>query len=190
MHEAILTDLLAPLGLYRDGAVFSGAEIQMAARELDMLFARVSETEREAFLDTGMSWGLARWETLLLGSEQSGELEARRRAVQALLNISGDGLTLDSLNRALYGSGTWAQVSESQPGEVVVSFPGQPGIPDGFEVKKNVIEGILPCHLEIVYRYWYTNWMIFEAYFTAMRVLDDSGLSWRNIEMMVEETSE
>ncbi len=186
MHETILQNLLAPLGLYRSHAPFSGAEVKMAARALDALFDGVSDLEQEAFPDSCSSWGLTQWETLLFGRAQSGDVASRRQALRALLNISGDGLTVDSLNEALYGSGTWAQVSETAPDVVTVSFPGQPGVPDEFERKRELIEEILPCHLEVRYRYWYMSWILFEASFPTMQTLDDSGLSWRRLEMMVE----
>ena len=76
-------------------------------------------------------------------------------------------------------------VMTEEPGVVEVSFPDVPGIPDGFEDMRKIIEDILPCHLEIRYVYWYVTWARMEEQFPRWNGLEGSGLSWEELEKMV-----
>lgn len=48
---------------------------------------------------------------------------------------------------------------------VEVYFPDVPGIPDGFDEMKKILEDILPSHLEIQYKFWYITWALMEERF-------------------------
>lgn len=64
-------------------------------------------------------------------------------------------------------------------------FPDVPGVPEGFEDLREIIEDILPCHLEIVYVYWYVTWALLERRFATWGALEATGFTWGEIEKLV-----
>ena len=84
------------------------------------------------------------------------------------------------------GCGLNAVASEtSTPGRVEVRFPEVPGIPDGFDEMRSIIEDILPCHLEIVYVYWFVTWQLMEERFDTWGDIEALHLSWEALEKLV-----
>lgn len=67
-----------------------------------------------------------------------------------------------------------------------VSFPGIVGQPEGFEEIRQIVEDILPAHLEIVYRFWYLIWSLLENKFPTWRSIEILGMSWERLERCVE----
>ena len=62
--------------------------------------------------------------------------------------------TLAAMNDALRGCGIPAVVEETETKQVVaVSFPGVVGVPEDFARRKERVEAILPCHLQVEYRF-------------------------------------
>ena len=97
-------------------------------------------------------------EALLARKPVAASLERRRAALAALLRIGGDSFTLTAINDNLKGCGSRRGQRDGTPGVVEVRFPDVPGIPDGFESMRAILEDILPCHLDIRYVYWYITW--------------------------------
>ena len=67
-----------------------------------------------------------------------------------------------------------------------VTFPDVPGIPDGFEEMRKIIEDILPCHLAVEYVYWYITWAMMEEKFDTWGDIEELGLTWGELEKLVE----
>ena len=113
-------------------------------------------------------------------------LERRRAALAALLRVGGDSFTLAAINDNLAGCGLNAAASEiGTPGYVEVRFPDVPGIPEGFEEMKRIIEDILPCHLGIEYVFWYITWAMMEEKFETWGDIEAGGYTWEELEKMV-----
>ena len=113
-------------------------------------------------------------------------LGGRRAALAALLRIGGDSFTLAAVNDNLAGCGINAVASETgTPGTVEVRFPDVPGIPDGFEALRAIIEDILPCHLAVEYVYWYVTWEELEERFATWGDLEQLNLTWDEVEKLV-----
>ena len=74
------------------------------------------------------------------------------------------------------------------PGYVEVRFPDVPGIPDGFEEMRQIIEDILPCHLEIEYVFWYVTWERMEALFDTWGDIEAGDYTWETLEKLVRDT--
>ena len=84
--------------------------------------------------------GVYRWE----GSFQWGELQSEGAALDGVADA----------NDALRGCGIPAVVEETETKQVVaVSFPGVVGVPEDFARRKERVEAILPCHLQVEYRF-------------------------------------
>ena len=186
-HADIIRDLLRPVGVYRLEGGYQAAEWEAVGGALDSALDSVGYWERETLPATAQAGGLERWLSLLPRRPASNSPEGLRAALAALLSIGEDGFTPAALNAALAGCGLPAQVRENDVPETVdVYFPGVPGIPADFDAMRIIIEDIMPCHLDINYRFWYLSWVEWEAYFTSFQVMDGSGFSWARIEIMVE----
>lgn len=90
-----------------------------------------------------------------LGRERDQEdPESLRETLAALLRIGNGAFTLAAMNDALRGCGIPAVVEETETKQVVaVSFPGVVGVPEDFARRKERVEAILPCHLQVEYRF-------------------------------------
>lgn len=182
-HAQRLEELLAPLGPYRSQGVYSAGELISEGHALDGVLAALEELERETMLDTAEGFGLEEIEGLLTHRPVTRNNAGRRAALSALLRIGGDSFTLQAVNDNLRGCGLNVKVDETdEPGEVEVSFPDVPGIPAGFAQLKEIIEDILPSHLQINYVYWYVTWKLVEEKYGTWAGVEEVGPSWEEIE--------
>ena len=78
-------------------------------------------------------------------------------------------------------------VETDTPGVVEVYFPDVPGIPDGFDEMKKILEDILPSHLEIQYKFWYITWALMEERFDTWGDIEAISPTWEELEKMVKE---
>lgn len=148
--------------------------------------AAMEEVQREMLICTAEGRGLEAVEALLARKPVAASLERRRAALAALLRIGGDSFTLTAINDNLKGCGLNAVASETEtPGVVEVRFPDVPGIPDGFESMRAILEDILPCHLDIRYVYWYITWALMEERFATWGDIEKLGPTWEELEKMV-----
>ena len=179
--------LLRPVGIYAfvPGNIGNG-EIESIGTALDDCEAVVEEGEREALVPTAEDWGLALREALFAKRPAAPTLELRRAAILALLQISGDGFTTESINRALSGCGIRAVVAETeQNGRVRVTFPNTAGIPEAFDQIAGIITDIIPCHLETEFYFRYLTWVELEAHFSSWESIEQDGYTWEQLELAV-----
>ena len=185
-HGEYLKELLRPLGVYQLEGTANGGELTAEGEALDGCQDVLEETEREMLVSTARDRGLEAIESLLARRPVTTTLEGRRAALAALLRIGGDSFTLDAINDNLRGCGLNAVASETgTPGVVEVRFPDVPGIPDGFEEMRAIIEDILPCHLDIRYVYWYVTWELMEERFDTWGDIETLGPTWGELEKLV-----
>ncbi len=185
-HAEGLWGMLLPLGPYSRQGVYTAGELAGEAHALDGVLASLEELEREAMLDTAEGRGLEEIEGLLAHRPVAGTPAAHRAALSALLRIGGDSFTVAALNDNLKGCGLNAVVSETgETGVVEVRFPDVPGIPDGFQQLKTIIEDILPCHLQVNYVYWYITWAQMEERFPTWGDIEAGGYTWGELEKLV-----
>jgi len=181
-----LWELLLPLGPYGRQGVYTAGELAGEGAALDGVEAVLARLEREAMLDRAEDWGLERVEGLLSRRPVAETAAEKRPALAALLRIGGDSFTLAAVNDNLRGCGLNAVVSETgDPGTVEVRFPGTPGIPEGFEQIRRIIEDILPCHLQVGYVYWYITWRELEERFPTWGAVEAGGANWEELEKQV-----
>ncbi|MEG2097782.1 MAG: DUF2313 domain-containing protein [Pseudoflavonifractor sp.] len=185
-YTEVLKDLLRPMGVYRLDGTVNGGELACFGEALDECAADLEAAEREMLLTTATDGGLRNIEALLTRKPMTSSLEGRRAALAALLRVGGDSFTPAAINDNLKGCGVNAVATESKKVSTVeVRFPDVPGIPDGFEELRKIIEDILPCHLAIEYIYWYVTWAMLEARFATWGALEAEGLNWGAIEKLV-----
>ncbi len=185
MYGEFLKTLLRPMRIYDVDSGAGAAELNALGMAMDGVFAALEETEREMVVATAQAEGLERYEALLPYRPASPSLAERRDAIAALLSISGESFTISALNAALSGCGITAIVQETdKPQTVRVRFPGTMGVPEGVEALKERIEVLLPCHLAVDYFYKWFDWIEMEIIFANWQALEDSGLSWAELEML------
>ncbi|OUQ82109.1 DUF2313 domain-containing protein, partial [Flavonifractor sp. An10] len=150
--------------------------------------AALDEVQREMLISTAEDWGLEAIESLLVRRPVAPNLNRRRQALAALLRIGGDSFTLEAINDNLKGCGLNAVAEETDtPGVVEVYFPDVPGIPEGFDEMKAILEDILPSHLDIRYRFWYITWAVMEERFDTWGDIEAISPTWEELEKMVKE---
>lgn len=185
-YGAYLRELLRPLRIYGLEGTANGGELEAQGKALDGVEAAMEEVQREMLICTAEGRGLEAVEALLARKPVAASLERRRAALAALLRIGGDSFTLTAINDNLKGCGLNAVASETEtPGVVEVRFPDVPGIPDGFESMRAIMEDILPCHLDIRYVYWYITWALMEERFATWGDIEKLGPTWEELEKMV-----
>ena len=186
-YGSYLIELLRPLGVYDLSAgKFSTGELESVGQALDGCFGDLEQLQQEMVVLTAQGQGLSCVEKLLGVRPAAPDTEHRREALAALLRIGGDSFTLAAINDNLSGCGLNAVVSETdEQGVVEVRFPEVAGIPDGFEQMAEIIEQIIPCHLEIDYVFWYITWEQLEAKFHTWEELDQAQLTWEELERLV-----
>ena len=188
-HADYLRELLRPLRVYELTGTANGGELEAVGEALDGSGAALDEVQREMLISTAEDWGLEAIESLLVRRPVAPNLNRRRQALAALLRIGGDSFTLAAINDNLAGCGLNAVASETGvPGCVEVRFPDVPGIPDGFEELRQIIEDILPCHLDIEYVFWYVTWARMEALFDTWGDIEAGEYSWEELEKLVHDT--
>ena len=185
-HGDYLRQMLAPLRVYRLEGTANGGELDAQGAALDAVQARLEDTQREMLVSTAEGRGLEAVEALLARRPVAGSLKRRREALAALLRIGGDSFTLAAINDNLKGCGINAVAAETgTAGQVTVSFPDVPGIPEGFEEMRAIIESILPAHLGIEYVFWYITWAVMEERFDTWGDIEALDLTWEELEKLV-----
>lgn len=186
-YAGYLRELLRPLRVYELEGTANGAELEAEGQALDQMESGLEDVQREMLVSTAEGRGLETIECLLARRPVTNSLEMRRAALAALLRIGGDSFTLAAINDNLKGCGLNAVASETgTPGYVVVRFPDVPGIPDGFEEMREIIESILPAHVEIEYDFWYITWALMEERFETWGDIEAiSPVTWEELEKMV-----
>lgn len=178
---------LRPLGIYelRSGSL-SGSELDALGRGLDHISARLDYIERESALATAEDEGLRRRELLFARTPVNYSTELRRKAIAALLRISGDSFTLADINNAIAGCGINAIVVEGEEfGYVSIVFPDVPGVPEGFAQIRDIILDIIPCHLEVDFHFRYITWRECEAYPYTWAIIHEKEYTWYGFELAV-----
>ena len=187
-HADYLRGLLQPLRVYELVGTANGGELEALGAALDGAGAALEEIQREMLVSTAEDWGLEAIESLLARRPVAPSLDRRREALAALLRIGGDSFTLAAINDNLKGCGLNAVAVETgTPGVVEVYFPDVPGIPDGFEEMRAILEDILPTHLDIQYVFWYITWAMMEERFDTWGDIEAISPTWEELEKMVQE---
>ena len=186
MYEAYLRQLLSPLGIYNlDGGSVNGAELYALGRALDRTGQRLETVERESVTATAEDEGLRRREALFLRRPAAVTPEERRAAIAALLQIDGDSLTPEAIDRTIRGCGIWAQAIEMGTNRVRVVFPGTAGVPAEFEQIKKIILDILPCHLEVEFYFRYLTWEECHRAEYTWAAVEEAEHTWESFQLAV-----
>lgn len=186
MYEEYLRALLSPLGIYRlDRDSLSGAEIYALGKGLDAASDRLDQVERESVTATAEDEGLRRREALFLRRPVATTVQERRDAIAALLQIDGDSLTPEAINRTISGCGIRARATELGTNKVQVEFPGTPGVPPEFNQIEKIILDILPCHLDVEFRLQYLTWALCHKGRYTWEHVEEQGYNWRMFQLAV-----
>ncbi len=182
-YSEYIRNLLRPLRLYELDKGYGAAEIDVLGAGLDGVYEALERAETEALVPTATGAGLAGYEDILPYVPSYLTLADRRNAIMALLRIDGRSFTKAALNKTLSGCGITAIVEEAETAyTALVTFPGNRGIPEGFEMLRERIEQILPCHLAVEYIFIYITWAEMESWFDSWGALESACASWSGLE--------
>lgn len=180
-----MKQLLAPLRIYNLDSGPGAAELEVVGKYLDELYNELLFTERESQILTAENEGLRAYESILPYTPLAQSLVDRRNAIAALLKIDEASFTLADIRSTLIGCGIPAFAEETDsPDTVIVTFPGQRGVPDEIEQLKLRIESILPCHLVVEYKYVYATWQDIEGLFATWGDIVAANLPWSELERL------
>lgn len=178
-----LKELLSPLGLYKLDSGAGMAELRAVGAALDGVYDALEELEREALPTRAAGYGLEAYEELMPFAPLAADSSGRGEALAALMRIDGMGFTPGALRSSIAGCGIGAEISESGPETLLVTIVNTRGVPEDFSLVKERIEQILPCHLEVEYRFIYTTWSELMALIPDWQELETLGLDWAGIEV-------
>lgn len=182
-----LKEILMPLRLYDLDIGVGRAELAALGREMDRQDSMQETLELEMIPATASSYGLMAYEEIMPFVPVCDSTEERRAAIAALLRIDGGGFTQEALSSAVAGCGIGALVEESQiPETLTVTIVNSRGVPEDFAELKSRIEQILPCHLDVVYKFIYSTWNELMGLLTDWSELEAAKLSWRELEIYTE----
>ena len=186
-YEKFLRDLLAALDVYDlSEAGVGGSELHALGVGLDTVGERLEYIEREALTATAEGEGLTRRESLFTRRPAALSTALRRSAIAALLQIDGDSLTLDAINRTISGCGILARVQETDTvGLLRVVFPDTAGEPDQYDRIRKIILDILPCHLETEFYLRYMTWTECEEQNQTWAAVEAAGHTWQSFQLAV-----
>lgn len=186
VYEQYLQALLAPLGVY-DLSVgsISGSAVYAAGTGLDQVNEQLEIAEQESLTATAEGEGLDRREALFARKPAAVTPEERRLAIAALLQIDGDSLTPEAIDRTIRGCGIRAKALEIDTGHLRVIFPDVSGVPEEFEQIRKIILDILPCHLEVEFYFRYLTWAECEAAEMTWASVEAAGHTWESFELAV-----
>ena len=178
-HYDYLKKLLRPMCVYDMDGVCSNGELKAEGAALDDICDDIDDLTAESTVPTAETYGLTSYEAILPPFPHPEELQHRRSAIMALLQIDETSFTYTALNATLSGCGIPAHVEESDDWYTVdVTFPGIRGIPPQFDMLSTRIEAILPCHLNVRYRFSYLIWSELENFFHSWTELESGPRTW------------
>ena len=186
-YGSYLKALLRPLGIYdlKEGT-YNGSELEAMGAALDEVAALLEKWERESITATAEGEGLDRRAALFSLRGVDAGVELRRAALAALETVGGDSFTPEAVSGAIQGCGIAAQVLElPEWGHLRVIFPHTAGIPDHFEQIRQVIDALIPCHLEIEYYFRYLTWAECEQQNYTWKRVEDEAHTWESFLLAV-----
>lgn len=186
-YEFYLKELLRPLGIYDLSEKSIGsAELHALGTALDGVQTRLETVEREAVTATAEGEGLDRREALFARKPAAVGAAQRRAAIFALVQIDGDSLTGEAINRAISGCGIRAEAREiGGAGHIRVSFPDVAGVPAEFEQIQKIVLDLIPCHLETEFYFRYLTWAECEERGYTWAAVETAGKTWETFELWV-----
>ena len=181
-----MKELLRPLGVYNLDESFLSAELDCVGLALDGVEKELERIQREMCLTTAREEGLKKTAKLFALHPVTQDPQQLSDSLSALSRINWDSFTLSAINNTISGCGVRAEAAETDtPGEVTVRFPDLKGVPDQFESLREIIEDILPAHLQIRYLFWYVTWGELEERNLSWQGVHDDGMTWEEFETLV-----
>lgn len=183
-----LRKTLEPLKLYELSTGVGAEELRVIGGQLDELFEEVELLSRESLVATAESFGLDEYRELVSKIQTGASAVSARNTLMALLRIRQGYFTPVALMDTVGGCGLPACVEETGVANVVeVSFPTIRGVPADFDSLQRRVEEILPCHLDIQYRFIYITWRDYQQLFSSWREAQSCCDSWRAFQSYVPE---
>ncbi len=180
-----LQQKLRPLNLYLlNGNTLVDAELKAYAAGLNILATKLETLEKEAFVATAESYGLAFRERLSGRIKDSVDINDRRAMLNYRNSITANDFTKADIERALLACGIEAKIDEHFNGESI--YVQCVNLLDEFESRDEVLaaaEEFLPAHLEVIFDFRSFCWDDIDALLNTFDYMDSKALSWDEIDV-------
>lgn len=179
-----LQQKLRPLNLYSlTGETLVDAELKAYAKGLDILQTKLDTLEREIFINTAQTFGLALRERLFGRVKNSVSLENRRNMLNFRDSITANYFTKNDIQNALAACGLNTQITEYFDGERI--YIRCLSLLDNFSSKSEAIaaaQEFLPAHLQSEFDFRNLPWDYIDSLEETFDEFESKNLTWNQID--------
>lgn len=179
-----LQQKLRPLNLYSlTGETLVDAELKAYAKGLDILQTKLDTLEREIFINTAQTFGLALRERLFGRVKNSVSLENRRNMLDYRNSITANYFTKNDIQNALAACGLNTQITEYFDGERI--YIRCLSLLDNFSSKSEAIaaaQEFLPAHLQAEFDFRNLPWDYIDSLEETFDEFESKNLTWNQID--------
>ena len=181
--------LMQPLRLYslRENSLVYW-ELLSYAKGFGLLYGRLGELYREAFLQTAEGFGITEREKLMnFPANSKLPLETRRELLRYTLSMAPRDYNLEGIENGLHSIGLDAKIQENREEEKLsITSEGFLGNFISYDRLKRDALRILPAHLEVDFEFGSFTWEKFEAKDWDFDRLDKRDFTWDEFEVVGE----
>ncbi len=179
-----LQQILRPLEIYSlSGDTLVDIELKAYAEGLNILQQELETLEKEAFISTASSYGLALRESLTGRVKDLVDVESRRDMLLYRSSITSNDFTKEDIENALISCGIDAQISENFDGNSI--YVSCSALMDEFNSQEDVIKTameFLPAHLQINFDFRSFCWDDIDSNELTFDEMDSKNMNWNEIE--------
>lgn len=168
--------VLEKTGLYYGEDALLSAELAAYAVGLDLIYAALADTERNAFVQTADDTGLAAYESLFRILPSTASAEDRRAMLLARGAVTPADNTEAALQRQLSAAGIRGKLTAEKGGVLNVNVLSCMGISEA--AAESEARAFLPAHLLCVFDFGKNTWDASDGADKTWDALDARGKTW------------
>lgn len=174
-----MKNILLPLGLYSlTGETLVDHELAAYFTGLDRLRRRLSELERECFIQTAENFGLTMRETLYTVSKTDLPVAERRQRLLYRFSPESEKSTRGGVEKAMASLGLTAVIGEYLATQMILLANILPLPPNELKPLYLAAKAVLPANLRISFNIMTPNWNTLDALNYSFQHWDFLDLPW------------
>lgn len=179
-----LQQKLRPLNLYSlNGNTLVDAELKAYAKGLDILASKLDTLQREIFINTAQTFGLALRERLFGRIKSSVSAANRREMLNYRNSITANDFTKEDIKNAMTACGLNTCIQENFDGESI--YIRCLSLIDNFSTKSEAIaaaQEFLPAHLNAEFDFRDLTWDYIDSLEESFNEFEAKNLTWNEID--------